>query len=158
MRKRLKRCMNEHWDHRWISVEQGKECTRCKKTSDVKYVCEKCGNTDMRFSGNCRKCHNDRMRAYYRKDPSRFLKINRKALYNITDEEYQNKLRNQIGTCAICNRPPNGRWKSLHVDHDHTSGKFRGLLCSNCNIALGLVREDVSILRNMESYLEENGQ
>lgn len=54
--------------------------------------------------------------------------------------------------CEVCGRPPGQR--RLHFDHDHTTGLFRGWLCSGCNIALGHVQDDPAILRALVLYLE----
>ena len=53
----------------------------------------------------------------------------------ITWKWYEKKLKEQGGVCAICKRPPGEI--QLHVDHDHSNGKPRGLLCGNCNMQLG---------------------
>ena len=58
-----------------------------------------------------------------------------KRKYGLTVEEYDALLANQDGVCGICHRPRGSR--RLAVDHDHTSGAVRGLLCSVCNRALG---------------------
>jgi hypothetical protein len=46
----------------------------------------------------------------------------------------------------------------LHVDHCHTSGKVRGLLCHNCNLALGLLKDKIEVLANLIVYLEESNK
>ena len=55
--------------------------------------------------------------------------------------------------CEVCGRVP--RKESLHWDHDHNTGEFRGWLCGNCNRALGLVGDNPTTLRNLASYLED---
>lgn len=64
--------------------------------------------------------------------------------FGITEEIYAQMLSDQDGKCAICGGPPDGRWKKLAVDHCHTSGEVRGLLCMVCNTMLGRfeVRQD----------------
>jgi hypothetical protein len=52
----------------------------------------------------------------------------------VTDADYDRMLNEQGGGCAICGNPPKSR--RLHVDHDHKTGKVRGLLCFRCNRAL----------------------
>lgn len=52
--------------------------------------------------------------------------------------DYAGMLADQGGVCAICGRPPKGTGRSgLHIDHNHTTGKIRGLLCAGCNIRVG---------------------
>ena len=60
--------------------------------------------------------------------------------------------------CAVCRNPEttlgnNGRIKNLAVDHDHITGRVRGLLCNNCNRALGLLRDDREVLQRAIDYL-----
>jgi hypothetical protein len=56
--------------------------------------------------------------------------------------------------CEICGRIPTA--KSLHFDHCHQHGHFRGWICNGCNCALGFVNDDVQILRKLIAYLERN--
>ncbi len=77
--------------------------------------------------------------------------------YNISKEEYQNLLTKQNYKCKICSleyqKCPFG---TLCVDHCHKTNKVRGLLCSNCNTGLGLLKENISILEETIKYLKEN--
>lgn len=74
--------------------------------------------------------------------------------YKISIVEYEQKLKEQRGMCAICERPPVTR--SLHVDHNHTTGKVRGLLCHNCNYGLSrFFKEDIHSLNRAVAYLEK---
>ena len=60
--------------------------------------------------------------------------------YGITEQEYTALLRKQKGRCALCgDKPP--RHRQLDVDHNHLTGKVRGLLCIPCNLAVGVVEE-----------------
>ena len=62
--------------------------------------------------------------------------------YNLSLEEYRDLVDAQDGRCAVCRTDqPGGRWGTLVVDHDHDTGAVRGLLCNNCNIAVGLMPE-----------------
>jgi hypothetical protein len=56
-----------------------------------------------------------------------------KHQYGLTEEDYQSILENQGGVCWICERPERIKNRRLSVDHDHTDGKIRGLLCHFCN-------------------------
>lgn len=75
--------------------------------------------------------------------------------YGITLEDRDQMLEEQGGCCAICrtDTPTGYNW---HVDHCHETGKVRGLLCSKCNQALGLVFENVQTLRSMITYVENH--
>ncbi|OPZ66024.1 MAG: Recombination endonuclease VII [Firmicutes bacterium ADurb.Bin506] len=79
--------------------------------------------------------------------------------YGITSAQFEEMTARQGGRCAICRGfPTPGRWSSdyrLHVDHDHSTGAIRGLLCYRCNAAIGFVRDDPKIARNVVEYLEK---
>ena len=72
--------------------------------------------------------------------------------YGIGVEDYEEMYKNQKGKCAICKKKEK---KNLDVDHCHATGKIRGLLCRNCNTALGKVYDDPKILAKMFMYLYE---
>jgi hypothetical protein len=66
----------------------------------------------------------------------------------------------QNGTCAICDIPlalfPHEHFPSACVDHDHSTGKIRGLLCYSCNLVLGYARDNIAILDSAKKYLNGN--
>lgn len=72
--------------------------------------------------------------------------------YGITVEQYKEMFEKQGGLCAICGKPEQIH-ANLSVDHCHISGKVRGLLCTNCNRAIGLLGDNKDILRKAIEYL-----
>jgi hypothetical protein len=78
------------------------------------------------------------------------------AQYGLTVGDYDVMLAAQGGGCAICGRAAhNGNdTRKLHVDHDHETGRVRGILCANCNRILGLAGDDTGILRKAADYLD----
>jgi len=82
--------------------------------------------------------------------------------YGITIKEYKALLDNQNGLCAICLEEEKhkdkrtGKIRSLAVDHDHTTGRVRGLLCSRCNRALGSFGDSIEILLRASKYLKRS--
>jgi len=76
----------------------------------------------------------------------------RKTLYGVSRAEFDHMLAVQDGKCAICGGS-NGDQK-LAIDHDHASGRVRGLLCHNCNHAIGKMKDDPARLRRAAEYLE----
>lgn len=75
--------------------------------------------------------------------------------YGITPTEYDAMLESQGGACAVCKQDDRDRLgRRLHVDHDHISGRVRGLLCTRCNNAIGHARENPGRLRALADYLD----
>ena len=100
--------------------------------------CPSCGaQTSLR--GRCKEC----MREY-----------SYQSKYNISIADYDAMYEEQGGVCAICHLPQtNKRFTHLCVDHDHESGKVRGLLCDPCNRAIGLLKDDQRLLESAQRYL-----
>ncbi|HVF75795.1 MAG TPA: endonuclease VII domain-containing protein [Acidimicrobiales bacterium] len=72
--------------------------------------------------------------------------------FGITLETYDEMLAAQEGVCGICERPPRDDI-SLHVDHEHGTGRVRGLLCFRCNNALGDFEDDAVLLLRAADYV-----
>lgn len=71
--------------------------------------------------------------------------------HGLTQEQYQVLLDKHDGKCHVCRRTP----VRFHVDHCHKTNRIRGLLCPNCNIALGHVRDDIDTLKALIKYLSQ---
>lgn len=103
----------------------------------------------------CRECSNKQARERYgdRYDELAALKKNDKLIlrYGITLEVFNNLLAEQDGTCAICDGV--NKTRSLAVDHCHTTGTVRGLLCDSCNLGIGKFKDDPELLRKVIEYL-----
>lgn len=76
-----------------------------------------------------------------------------KRKFGMTIEQYDAMLEAQGGGCLICGRPPREDI-SLHVDHDHSTGEIRGILCFRCNNALADLQEDQLLLLKAAAYLD----
>lgn len=74
-----------------------------------------------------------------------------KRKYGLTLEDYQVLFEQQNGVCAICKETES--YRMLAVDHNHETNKVRGLLCGNCNRALGLFRDSPSLLQIAKEYV-----
>jgi hypothetical protein len=80
-----------------------------------------------------------------------------RALYGISSEKYAQMLAAQEGGCAICGSPSRDRTGGrLVVDHDHATGRVRGLLCSCCNLGIGLLDDDTNRMLRLIGYLERH--
>ncbi|MES1975755.1 MAG: endonuclease VII domain-containing protein [Pseudomonadota bacterium] len=77
-----------------------------------------------------------------------------KKKYNLTPEEFDALIAAQGGRCAICKTDTPGGSGTWHVDHNHETGRVRGLLCVRCNPMLGLALDDPLILIAALEYLE----
>lgn len=163
---------------RVIIVDGHKSCSKCKEILPIKCFYKSkqmpCG-----YSSQCIKCVKEcgRKETESGKSKIRALKyyytnqeeIKRKSVakllkskYNLSLEEYLEMVKNQDNKCAICNKPEThrdsrtNRIKNLSVDHHHESGRIRGLLCCNCNTAIGLLKEDPKILESAIEYIINN--
>jgi len=98
-------------------------------------------------------------REKYRNKPETKARIRNKKLldnYGITNKDYEKMLEKQNFCCAGCGTHQNELTNKLNVDHDHKTGLVRGLLCGNCNRALGLVKDSLEILTKLHKYLEKS--
>lgn len=102
---------------------------------------------------------------YHEKNKTHILKQRRERhyvrKYGISIQDYDALVKAQNGLCAICNLPGNGKYQKLHVDHCHKTGKFRALLCVNCNRGLGYFQDNSECLKKAANYIdkfkEQNG-
>lgn len=95
----------------------------------------------------CKTCHNN-----YTKDRYRRVKV--PEVYGISYEDYKEMRERQGGRCAICGTPEDESVRQvLCIDHDHTTGTVRGLLCHNCNLVLGFCHDSAGILVQAASYI-----
>ena len=79
-----------------------------------------------------------------------------KSVYGLSTEQYDAMLLAQEGACAICGKtdPKSGHKSHFCVDHNHDTGLLRGILCDSCNRGLGLLQDDIAILKKAINYLE----
>jgi len=105
-----------------------------------------------------RKAHREAHPEMYAKRLADYVKYRENRLfrtYRLTTHDVDALIEKQGGTCAICQT---GVWpgKGPAIDHDHASGKIRGILCSHCNSALGLIKDDPKIAQAMIDYLRRH--
>lgn len=99
----------------------------------------------------------DRKRYHLGKDV--FRERNLKALYGISISEYNILLESQGGRCAVCRKTQtDNRGRHFFVDHCHSTGRIRGLLCYNCNSAIGMAHDDIELLKKLTQYLEHHAE
>jgi hypothetical protein len=113
---------------------------------------------------NQRKDKNEYQRQYrelsgkvYPRDHEKTREAAWKRRYGITREDYNRMFSDQNGSCKICKTTEIGRGHThFHVDHNHTTGKIRGLLCDKCNRGLGYFDDRYDLLKDASSYLQEH--
>lgn len=94
-------------------------------------------------------------KARLRADPIKFREARRRRTYGVSVEEQRSFLEAHGNACAICGAPDTyGRGKGLAFDHDHVTGELRGVLCINCNTAIGLMKDSPLRLRAAAAYLD----
>jgi len=154
-----------------------KQCTKCKEIKDLSYFGKDRYKKDNKKS-ICKKCYKvyDKKRydsdivgqrervKKYRESLTQEQKYltNRntklKRAYGLSHEQVEEMKRLQDYRCYTCGRLEiEAGSKGLVVDHNHTTGKIRKLLCSSCNTALGLLDENPKIFSSFIKYIEEHG-
>lgn len=111
-------------------------------------ACKKC-----RSAIQCELYRNSKDLQVEAKERSRKSALKNK--YGLTQEDFQRLYESQDGKCAICLKLVGGT--KINVDHCHKTGKVRGLLCWNCNIAIGYFKDNTNNLKNALKYLEMRG-
>jgi Recombination endonuclease VII len=96
------------------------------------------------------------MREWRRRNPRKVKHQNIYGRYGMTVDEFEAKLVEQEDRCLVCLRTfdPDPAKRDRHIDHNHDTGEFRGIVCARCNAILGRVDRDVEILKRAVAYLE----
>ena len=134
-----------------------KVCPTCKQEKDI----------DTEFwkgQAFCIPCSKDKQKNYWNsRTPKKRLEQHLKYKYKITTEELMLALDRQNGGCAICSDTlPDllvyeNRRRGYAIDHNHETGKFRGILCLPCNSMLGMAKDSRDLLQKAADYLDERG-
>lgn len=147
-----------------------KKCTECKELKTIESFYKSKSNPDGLFY-KCKICvgaknkayaikNRDKIKSYnaewmkrcrkYNPDISRESKL--RNSYKMTMLDYKKMVESQNGSCAICLRTPKPG-KKLFIDHDHSTGNVRGLLCAVCNMFLGVIKDSSECLNRAKYYL-----
>ena len=129
-----------------------KKCYRCQTTKPISDF----GKNKQKPDGiavYCKKCFNKSNRESTLKKPKILTVKNkvRKKPFGLSDEKYNEMLLSQKQSCAICKKSFVGI--RIYIDHCHELGHVRGLLCLQCNVSLGHVKDNVEVLKSMINYL-----
>lgn len=110
--------------------------------------------------GTCKKCESDASNRYNKRNRHKVRQIGRRVALRklgLTPEQYEALLEAQGRSCAICGATKAGGKGAFPVDHCHRTGAVRGILCTNCNLVLGLVKDDSARLEKAAAYLRQDG-
>jgi len=140
-----------------------------KENGETHYIsqrpCKRCGGFQRYAVSGC--CSNLECRRKYEKEwtknnPEKRHLYNKrrrlKANFNLTCEEYDAMYEKQNKGCAICGAEKSELGKILAVDHNHTTGKIRGLLCNKCNQGLGFFNDSIDLLQDAVLYLRQHSE
>jgi hypothetical protein len=129
-----------------LARSEYKQCTKCKEEKPRSEFFKR-SDRPLGIESICKTCRTIRT-------PEK-IKNERRRRYGLTDDAFLCLLSGTNGKCSICFKEFESECSAPFVDHCHESGRVRGLLCRNCNIALGLFRDDVQILSKALGYLEK---
>lgn len=108
----------------------------------------------MRMHRAFREYHVGKTKEWRKRNPTGVRNSMLKSCYGITLLDYERMLKSQNGKCAICTKPfSKERLRNLVIDHNHTTGKIRGLLCQACNKGLGFFGDNVILLLRAIRYM-----
>ncbi len=99
----------------------------------------------VKTQSKCKSCQTTKRRKYYK--PHEYAR----RKWNLTEEEYTTLINRSQGLCEVCNTPMGDK---RCIDHNHSTGEIRGVLCNKCNTALGLVGDNTTTLTKLIQYLE----
>jgi len=133
-------------------------------------VCKICDKrkemTEFHFSNEkrhrrrqCKTCNDETRAKRWGADPQKYAKLARwnyiRREYGLSEGDFWRILESQNGACAICLERKE-ELKQWHIDHDHSTGRVRGILCFTCNTALGKFHDDEEILESAIRYLHRS--
>lgn len=132
-----------------------KTCSRCEVEKSLSEY-----HIDKRYGkprSYCKDCQKEMGRKWRINNAEKVREANRryalthklKNKYNLTENEYRLAVDKAAGKCQICRME-----RKLFIDHCHETGKFRGLICSQCNSALGMMEDSIDRLRAAQEYLQ----
>ncbi len=139
---------------------EGKLCSGCGVRKPVTQFTTDRANVDGR-SHRCRDCARAAHRTWRSINSvelrKRYSRLHRLRKFGMTADDFVGLLSAQDYKCPVCSSElllGLGKGKNACVDHDHESGKVRGILCSSCNRAIGLLKDEILLLRKAVSYLQ----
>lgn len=147
-----------------VVVIETKSCKKCNEDKPLSLFRSRGGAQSHLLKSYCNTClyedhrkwvddNQDRVDEYRSKDSWTLAK--RCSRYGITPEQFVDKYERQEKCCAICHSEI--KITESAIDHNHMTGEFRGILCKQCNRALGMFKDSPTVLKNALEYLEAYG-
>ena len=137
----------------------GYKCSKCAIVQDIGDFA-KSKRLTRGHSYNCKRCDSKNQSDWYFRNKQRHKDVNRawknKNYYGLAIGERETMYDSQNGLCLGCKKHFESSWKGLVLDHDHDTGKARGLLCDRCNWTVGHAKNSVETLRSLANYLEQH--
>jgi hypothetical protein len=144
-----------------------KECSSCKQIlpwesfsyrvqDGARYLRSKCKNCSLTAWTRWADLHPEYKNKKLESDRDCHQKYKKFHRHGITREQYLLMVEAQCGVCAICKKPPTDG-QNLAIDHNHKTDEVRGLLCKQCNRALGLFGDSINSVENALNYLKDRG-
>lgn len=157
-------------------------CITCSETKSVDgFFLDRRKKYAIRPRARCKACITADVRRKRANDPEHFRKMESKSYrkrfeeqwdnrrrraqrmrlrtFGITDEDFMSMYERQGKKCAVCERPValytrrNENWDGACIDHCHSTGRVRGILCNPCNVALGLLQDNPDRIERMREYI-----
>jgi len=137
-------------------LELGKSyCCSCKKEKPLSEF-NKDKQSYYGFSMRCKECNKVTSMKRYKEHKNKYRNYFLLKKFGIGLKEYNKILKNQKNRCLICGNSDYN--KHMPVDHCHKTGHIRGILCSKCNLALGLFNDDIKVLNSAITYLNKSNK
>jgi hypothetical protein len=155
-----------------------KKCQKCEADKELKFFSKDKRSPDGKMR-RCKQCMSSDYKKWYKDNPEKIAVLREKDKeyrkeyysdpkrreqyriwyiireYNLSEEDYLKLLEKQNNKCKICNKPEKSG-RNLAIDHCHKTNKIRGLLCNQCNRALGYLKEDINLFEAAIKYLKEH--
>lgn len=111
------------------------------------------------LSTECKVCSRAKANKYHHSNTGKVRESTRLRRYGVDSETYLRMITDQNNSCAICYQPSAESPKGLlFVDHCHSSGKVRGLLCHHCNLVIGNAKDNTDVLMQSINYLRKHNE
>jgi len=145
-----------------------KNCSKCNENLPWDSFRKRKSDGKLYLHSSCQNCNQINLNKWIENNKEHYLKVKKEGQNKfhhscrkyerrgITKEQYEQVFKLQEGKCAICKSPPKDT-HDLAMDHNHATNEFRGLLCKECNRALGLFGDNIEVLTNAVLYLKQRG-